>query len=76
MKRIVLLVVVLFLVGCSLEGAVVQSVVEDSGAISVYFCPGDDCAGKLVGFLDSAVESLRTASMILQTKYLPEHPES
>jgi phosphatidylserine/phosphatidylglycerophosphate/cardiolipin synthase-like enzyme len=34
-------------------GAVVQSVVSDEGAVSVHFCPDEDCEQLLLDFLDS-----------------------
>ncbi|MBR9683817.1 hypothetical protein GOV03_04735 [Candidatus Woesearchaeota archaeon] len=76
MKRIVLLIVVLFLIGCVSE----VPTVDNSGSIAVYFCPQDDCAGKLVDFLDSAVESIDCAFYDLglesvKDKLLEKHKE-
>jgi phosphatidylserine/phosphatidylglycerophosphate/cardiolipin synthase-like enzyme len=60
--KFIFLFIILFLTSCSnLEEAAVQTVVKDSGDISVYFCPSDDCAGKLVDFIDSAEESVYCA---------------
>lgn len=39
----------------------VQSFVQDSGDIQVYFCPHQDCNQALVNFLDSAQESIHCA---------------
>ena len=62
MKKLILLFFILFLVSCSnLEGAVVQTAVKDSGSVSVYFCPSDDCESVLVDFIDSAEESIYCA---------------
>ncbi len=64
MKKLIFLFFTLFLVSCSfsgLKGAAVQSVAEDSDSIAVYFCPSDDCEGKLVNFLNSALESIDCA---------------
>jgi len=58
----------------------VDSVIEDSGAISIYFCPRDDCETALVGFLDSAEESIDCALFdiglsLVQAKLLEKSAE-
>jgi phosphatidylserine/phosphatidylglycerophosphate/cardiolipin synthase-like enzyme len=43
------------------RGEVTSTPVVDQGAISVYFCPRENCADALVAFLDTAQESIHCA---------------
>lgn len=64
MKKIIfLLFVSLFLLSCSFpdQETILQSAVQDSGDIEVYFCPQDKCDEVLVNFIDSAEESVHCA---------------
>ena len=65
MKRILagmLMVVTLFLSGCSTSGAVPSKLsTQDQGTIEVYFCPQEKCEETLVSLLDSAENSIHCA---------------
>jgi phosphatidylserine/phosphatidylglycerophosphate/cardiolipin synthase-like enzyme len=45
----------------SLNSEVINSYVQDQGDIELFFCPHEDCEDALVGFLDSASESIDCA---------------
>jgi len=58
LNRLTLVIIALMLIsGCEITGEIVQPTMymeEDSKDISVYFCPRDDCEGKLSEFILSA----------------------
>jgi len=63
MKWTALLIAALLLSGCSTGKAVEQpsDFVTDSGKISLYFCPQQQCEEQLLQFLDSAQKSIHCA---------------
>jgi phosphatidylserine/phosphatidylglycerophosphate/cardiolipin synthase-like enzyme len=80
--KICLLILVVFLIGCSeLEligefaeeiGPVINTVVKDTGSIEVYFCPRDNCEDKLVDFLSEASDYIHCAVYDLDLPKLSE----
>ncbi|MBS3118509.1 DUF1669 domain-containing protein [Candidatus Woesearchaeota archaeon] len=58
-----LLVLLVFSLSCTLSGkpTIIDSYINDIGALEVYFCPQEDCEGRLVGFIDSAQISIHCA---------------
>ncbi len=65
-KRILfigLLFLLLFSISCTLSGqpTIIDSYIKDTGSLDVYFCPQEDCEGRLVNFLDSAQQSIHCA---------------
>lgn len=66
MRQIVfvgLLVLIIFSLSCTLSGkpTSIDSYIKDAGSLEVYFCPQEDCEGRLVNFLDSAQQSIHCA---------------
>ena len=58
-----LIILVVFSLSCTLSGkpTIIDSYIKDTGSLEVYFCPQEDCEGKLVNFLDSAQQSIHCA---------------
>lgn len=58
-----LLFLFLFSLSCTLSGkpTIIDSYIKDTGSLEVYFCPQEDCEGRLVNFLDSAQQSIHCA---------------
>lgn len=58
-----LLVLIMFSLSCTLSGqpTIIDSYIKDTGSLEVYFCPQEDCEGRLVNFLDSAQQSIHCA---------------
>lgn len=58
-----LVVLIIFSVSCTLSGqpTSIDSYIKDTGSLEVYFCPQEDCEGRLVNFLDSAQQSIHCA---------------
>jgi phosphatidylserine/phosphatidylglycerophosphate/cardiolipin synthase-like enzyme len=72
MKRIIftILFLTIFLTSCtdldsitaaSLTEPQIETQIQDTGNIEVYFCPREDCETALVNFIDSAQESVHCA---------------
>lgn len=53
--------VLLLLVSCLSPNQKIESYVQDSGEIEIYFCPEDGCENAFVNFLDSADASAHCA---------------
>ncbi len=58
-----LLVLVVFSLSCTLSGkqTIIDSYIKDTGSLEVYFCPQEDCEGKIVDFIGSAQSSIHCA---------------
>ncbi len=58
----------------NLQGPAVRlnTFVEDTGSIEVFFCPRDDCETTLVGFIDSAENSIHCALFDIGLKSVQE----
>jgi len=71
---ILCLLLFIFICGCEIESSVVkksviQSVVKErNGSIEIYFCPREDCAGKLVEFIKNAESYVHCALFDLDLK--------
>ncbi|HLD39815.1 MAG TPA: phospholipase D-like domain-containing protein [Candidatus Nanoarchaeia archaeon] len=74
-----LLILILFLSGCSGEGPITPAAVfsipepiSDQGAIALYFCPQGPCEQELVQFLHSAQHSIHCAFYDIGLKSVQE----
>ena len=67
LNRLTLVILIVLVSGCMIEEAAVKQskiipVVYDQGSVeAVYFCPRDDCSGKLAEFILSAKEKVYCA---------------
>jgi len=61
MKKILVVLLIVFLSGCTIPtGQVTKGpkIIRENGKIEVYFCPQDECKEKLVEFLGEAEQSI------------------
>ncbi|MBW2978432.1 hypothetical protein KY331_06315 [Candidatus Woesearchaeota archaeon] len=71
---ILCLLLIIFVCGCEIESNVVKKgivtsvVKEKNGSIDIYFCPRDNCTGKLIEFIRSAKEYVHCALFDLDLK--------
>src|SRR3989344_3938389 len=76
MKRLLIILIMIFITSCTyieeiktdITGeTVVEDIEMDEGSIEVYFCPRDDCEGKLVNLIQSS-EKIHCALFELNLK--------
>jgi phosphatidylserine/phosphatidylglycerophosphate/cardiolipin synthase-like enzyme len=68
-NKLILIILLILISGCTIEGKVVEDIgqavipiVQDEGSVEgVYFCPRDDCSGKLTDFILSAKQRVYCA---------------
>ncbi len=63
-----ILLILLLCSGCGIIGNTTKELIVESGNISVYFCPSDDCEGKLVGLIKNSTETVHCALFDLDLK--------
>lgn len=61
MKKLVLVMMLFLLTGCSAGEAIKAAPPQDQGAMEVYFCPEQECEEQLIFLLDSAQQSIHCA---------------
>ena len=68
---ILCLLLLVFVCGCEsgVKKSIITSIVKErNGSIDIYFCPREDCSGKLVDFIKSAKSYVHCALFDLDLK--------